>query len=197
MSLFEFISSMISVLIALAVAQLLVSIGRLAQNHDRVRPYLPHGLWSAYIFLVAFLHWWSLWDFRDLPWNSAMFFYSLLGPLLLFFSVTLLNPDVRPDDEVVDLRAHYEEVRPLFLGVLLAALLAMTFDGPLFGTEPLFNVLRASQLFIALMIVAAMLIRHPAIQVISSGLALVMVTYATTVRFLPGYLNPGLPLSGN
>lgn len=153
---------MISVLIALAVAQLLVSIGRLAQHHQRVRPYLPHVLWSIYIFLLAFLHWWSLWDFRDLAWNSAMFFYSLMGPLLLFFAVTLLNPDPGPGDRVVDIRAHYEEVRPLFLGVLLAAVLFFTFDGPLFGTEAPFNVLRVTQLMIASVIAVAIITPRPA-----------------------------------
>ncbi len=197
MSLFEFISSMISVLIALTVAQLLVSIGRLAQHRQRVRPYLPHALWSICIFLLAFLHWWSLWDFRDLPWNSAMFFYSLMGPLLLFFSVTLLNPEPGPGDEVVDIRAHYEEVRPLFLSVLLVALLFFTFDGPLFGTEAAFNVLRLTQLLILLAIALAIFSARHGVQLVTSVSVLVILTYATTVRFLPGNLNAWLPLSGN
>lgn len=192
MSLFEFISSMISVLIALAVAQQLISVGRLAQNHRRVRAYWPHTLWNVAIFLLAFLHWWSLWDFRDLAWNSAMFFYSLLGPLLLFFAVTLLSPEVRPagpgDDEAIDLEAHYQDMRVLFLSVLLAAVAFFTFDGPLFGTETVFNSLRAAQAFLAVCLTGGLLFQGKAAQVLFSGLVVAVLLAATAVRFLPGII---------
>ncbi len=193
MSLFEFISGMISVLIALAVAQLLISIGRLAQHHQRVRAYLPHTLWCVAIFLLAFLHWWSLWDFRDLEWNSAMFFYSLLGPLLLFFAVTLLNPDTGSGQGDIDLEAHYGEVRPLFLGVLLAALVFFTFDGPLFGTEDWFNVLRLTQCLIALSLLLAIAIPRRIVQIGASAFVVLILVYGTAVRFLPGTLEAWSP----
>lgn len=195
MSLFEFISSMISVLIALAVAQLLISIGRLAQHHHRVRAYLPHALWCVAIFLLAFLHWWSLWDFRDLAWNSAMFFYSLMGPLLMFFAVTLLNPDAQPGDGEICLRAHYGEVRVLFLSVLLAALLVITFDGPLFGTEEAFNVLRVTQILLTLAILTAILNKRSIVQLVVSSFVVLVLFYAAVVRFLPGNLSVWLPLA--
>lgn len=186
MSLFEFITGMISVLIALAVAQLLVSVGRLAQNHDRVRFYLPHTLWNVAIFLIAFLHWWSLWDFRDLDWNSAMFFYSLGGPLLLFFSVTLLSPEVRPGEDTIDLETHYRRMRVLFLGVFLATLLFFTFDGPLFGTEPMFNSLRLAQAVLAVCICACVATPRHGVQVLFSGIVVAVLVAATAVRYVPG-----------
>lgn len=186
LSLFEFISVMISVLIALGLAQLLVSQGRLAQCRERVRGYLPHTLWNVAILLVGFLHWWSLWDFRDLEWNSAMFFYSLFGPLLLFFAVTILNPEVRTETEVIDLEKHYGTVRMLFLSTLFAALLVMTGDGPLFGTEPLFNSLRVTQAVFALCLVASMLSAQRHVQVLASATVVGLLVFATGVRFLPG-----------
>lgn len=186
MSLFEFISGMIGVLLALAIAQQLVSIGRLAQYRDQVKAYWPHTLWNVSIFLVVFLHWWSLWDFRDLAWNSAMFFYSLMGPLLLFFSVTLLSPDLRPGDGHIDLKAHYQKVRILFLLVFLAALGFLSFDGPLFGSEPMFNILRATQLFLISCIVVALLSERSALQFVTSLLIVLTLVFGTAVRFLPG-----------
>lgn len=192
MSLFEFITSMISVIIALAVAQLLIAVGRLAQHHRRVRAYLPHTLWNVSIFLIAFLHWWSLWDFRDLAWNSAMFFYSLIGPLLLFFSVTLLNPDVRPaegdGDALTDLEDHYRDMRVLFLCVFLAALLFFTFDGPVFGTEPLFNMLRATQTFFAACVIGALALPRTGWQLLFSGLVVGVLLLAAGVRYFPGLI---------
>ena len=196
MSLFEFIVSMISVLIALAVAQLLISTGRLAQSQGRVVHYLPHTLWNVSIFLIAFLHWWSLWDFRDLAWNSAMFFYSLMGPLLLFFAVTLLSPNPRMDEEVIDLKAHYLRVRVLFLLVFLAALTFLALDGPMFGTEPFFNNLRATQGLLALCAIAALSTERTAVQAVCAAIVVVMLLYGTFVRFLPGAISAGLPLSG-
>jgi hypothetical protein len=196
MSLFEFIVSMISVLIALAVAQLLISVGRLAQSHGRVLPYLPHVLWNVAIFLIAFLHWWSLWDFRDLAWNSAMFFFSLMGPLLLFFAVTLLSPNPRMDDEVIDLKAHFRGIRVLFLWVFLAALVFLALDGPLFGTEPPFNTLRATQTLLAVCVIVALVSERTAVQVISAGIVVATLLYGVFVRFLPGAIGAGLPLSG-
>jgi hypothetical protein len=92
MSLFEFVIGMISVLIALAVVQLLVGIGRLVQARGKVTTYAAHSLWNMVIFVMLFLHWWSLWDFRDLAWNWAMFFFSLMGPTLSFFAATLISP---------------------------------------------------------------------------------------------------------
>lgn len=195
MSLFEFICSMISVLIALAVAQLLISAGRLAQHRGSVRHYLPHALWNVAIFLIAFLHWWSLWDFRDLAWNSAMFFFSLCGPLLLFFAVTLLTPDTRGDEGDIDLREHYRGIRVLFLLVFLGALGFLTFDGPLFGTEPAFNALRLTQILLATCIAACIVTERSIVQLIGSGIVVTTLVYGTFVRFLPGEIGSGLPLS--
>lgn len=191
MSLFEFISSMIGVLIALTIAQLLISVGRLAQHHQRVRPYLPHTLWVAAIFLLSFLHWWSLWDFRDLSWNSAMFFYSLGGPLLLFFSVTLLNPEPREDGAPIDLERHFRDVRVLFLTVVLGGLLFLTFDGPLFGTEPWFNVLRITQLSLATAILLALVATRTVVQTLAAGFTVAILILASAVRYLPGVLPDG------
>jgi len=200
MSLFEFISSMISVIIALAIAQLLISAGRLAQGYGRgrgrVRFYLPHLLWNISIFLIAFLHWWSLWDFRDLAWNSGMFFYSLMGPLLLFFAVTLLSPDPRSDQKFIDLQSHYQDVRVLFLIVYLLTLGFMTFDGPLFGTEPLLNPLRWAQGMMTLCIATAIFSARNAIQLACSAIVVFVLVYASFVRFSPGAVSSVLPLSG-
>ena len=143
-------------------------------------------LWNVAIFLIAFLHWWSLWDFRDLAWNSAMFFFSLIGPLLLFFAVTLLSPEVRPGAEPIDLRAHFRDMRELFLLVLLGGLLFFTFDGPLFGTEAPFNALRATQMLMASCIIGALLTPRHGVQVVCSGIVVAVLVVGAAVRFLPG-----------
>ena len=186
MSLFEFISGMISVLIALAIAQLLVSLGRLAQHRSQVRAYLPHTLWNIAIFLLAFIHWWSLWDFRDLAWNSAMFLYSLMGPLSLFFAVTVLSPVPAGNDTTVDLKRHFQEVRVMFLWAMIVTLGFMSLDGPMFGTEDWFNVLRLIQVLVIAATGVALVSKRDGVQLASSGFVVLTFFYAAVVRFLPG-----------
>jgi len=144
MDIFEFIVGMISVILALAIAQLFIGVSDLVQRRDRVSFFLPHSVWATVLFLLAFLHWWSLWTFKDLDWNFAMFFYSLLGPSLMFFAITILNPRDRGEDSL-DLAEYFMDTRRYFLGVMLVVFLLVTFDGPLFGTEQFFSSLKIAQ----------------------------------------------------
>ena len=137
MSLFEFIVGMISIILALAVAQLFVGVSELMQRRARVLFFWPHGIWVVNLFMITFIHWWSLWTFRDLPWNFAMFFYSLLGPSLLFFAATMVSPRDW-SSESIDLRAHFLNIRQVFLSVFMIMLVGMGAPmtiGAAFGIE--------------------------------------------------------------
>lgn len=188
MSLFEFIVGMISVLIALAVVQLLVGLGRLVQARGEVKLYLPHMLWNASVFLMLFLHWWSLWSFRDLEWNSAMFFFSLMGPTLIFFATTLLNP-TSEGDETIDLKNHFNSIRVIFLMVMVFTMTLISLDGPLFGTEDPFNHLRAVQVTLIACMIVGIFSARPAVQIITSGLFVSGMIAGSIIRFMPGALN--------
>ncbi len=80
MDIFEFIVGMISVILALAIAQLFIGVSDLNQRRERVKFFFPHSVWATVLFLGAFLHWWSLWTFKDQDWNFAMFFLQLAWP---------------------------------------------------------------------------------------------------------------------
>ena len=185
MSLFEFIVGMISVILALAIAQLFVGVADLMQARTRVRFFWPHGIWILNLFLITFVHWWSLWTFRDLDWNFGMFFYSLLGPSLMFFAASMISPRDRKTD-VVDLADHFLSIRQLFLAVFLAMLTLFTFDGPLFGTEQAFNGLRMTQMFLGAMAVWGMVSASRRVHVAIALAVLAGVLAVVIIRFLPG-----------
>jgi hypothetical protein len=147
LSLFEFIVAMISVILALAVAELLLGVARLVENLPRVRFFSAHSVWNVNLFLFTFLHWWSLWTFRDLTWNFGMFFYSLLAPGLMFFAATVINPRNLAGAQT-DLAGYFLDIRKPFLTVVTTMMVLSSLDGPLFGTEPAFNSLRAVQALI-------------------------------------------------
>lgn len=185
MSLFEFIVGMVSIIMALAVAQLFVGMTELMQRRARVKFFLPHGIWVLNLFLIIFAHWWSLWTFRDLEWNFVMFVYSLLGPSLMFFLATMLGPRDRGPG-TIDVKAHYLNIRQFFLAVFMIMLALVTFDGPLFGTEELLNPLRAAQAFMFAMAAWGLVSQNASVHLAISLAVLVGVTAIAFIRFIPG-----------
>lgn len=137
MSLFEYVTVMISMILALALGQLLMSAASLAKHRKHLIPFVPYILWFGCLFLTLINHWWSIWDLRAIEWNYAAFLYILIAPTLMFFAVGLLAVKNVGDGEI-NLETEFEQVRPLFLAILFAYVLVMWFDGPLLaGQEPL------------------------------------------------------------
>jgi len=73
MSLFEFVTVMISMVLALALSQMLRSASYLAKTDREIVTYRPYGLWFIAIVLAVVNHWWSLWDLRNIDWNYASY----------------------------------------------------------------------------------------------------------------------------
>lgn len=185
MDLFEFITVMISVILALAAAQLFLGIAPLLQTRLPVRLSATHAVWVMNLFLITFLHWWSLWDFRELSWTFPMFGLSLVGPSLMFFAAALINPhDIGRDP--VDLRSHFRDIRRSFLSVFVVMMVFFTLDGPLFGTEAPFNRLRVAQVVIIGLAGVGVFTRRDRAHATISLLTLLLVVMATTARVVPG-----------
>lgn len=176
---------MISVILALAAAQLLLGIATLLQTRHQVRLSGTHAAWVATVFLVTFLHWWSLWDFRHLEWTFPMFALSLVGPSLLFFAATLINPRDTASGPI-DLADHFRDVRRPFLVVVLFAMVFLTLDGPLFGTEAPFNRLRFAQILVMGLAGLGISRASDRVQAAVSYLTLAGSVLAATSRLLPG-----------
>jgi len=184
MTLFEFLAGMISVILALAVAQLFLGLAGLVQSRAPVRYSVTQGAWIANLFVITFLHWWSLWDFRDLEWHFPMFFFSLLGPSLLFFAATLVSPRESSDD-VLDLGQHFLKVRRPLMGVVLVMIVLMTLDGPLFGTEPAMHWLRIVEGVTVGSIAASLVSKDVRVHLMASLAVLAITGSVVVIRFFP------------
>jgi hypothetical protein len=185
MDLFEFIIGIISVILSLALAQLFLGLASLLQRPQPVKLSLDHSTWVLTILLLTFLHWWSLWDFREIEWTYPKFLFALAAPSLMFFAATLINPKEITGD-ALDLADHFEKVRRPFLIVFIVMGSIMTLDGPLFGTEPVFNILRAIQIVVILCAVAALVVESRKVHVVAGMLSASVLALATAVRFAPG-----------
>jgi hypothetical protein len=135
---FEFILIITSVIYALAVAQILAGISRIAQSSSTIRLFLPHTAWVLNLFIFIFLIWWASWEFRAVQWTFPQYAYMLVAPTLLFFACSLLVPTVLADAEVRMEEHFYRIRRPLFASYFLAAL-AASIDGNLLADEPLWH----------------------------------------------------------
>jgi len=188
MDLFEFITVMISVILALATGQLFVGMARLVQSPAKVRLSTIHSLWVANLFLLTFLHWWSLWDFRELSWTFPSFFFSLIGPSLMFFATTLINPRGSSEDDI-DLGEYFTSIRRPFLLVVAVMMVFFTLDGPLFGTEAPFNRLRLAQLLIVGSAIFGVFSARAGSQVVVAILTFASLGLGMTTRFFPGFVS--------
>ena len=118
MTLFEYLSVAVSIVLALGVAHLLANV---RQVLDRRRAYWVHATWAGLLLLIYALEWWSLWALRDANWSFGGFVLVLVGPGLLYACSTVLVPTALE----TDWRSHYYTVHR-FLFVALLALLIQT-----------------------------------------------------------------------
>ena len=138
MDLFEFILIITSVIFALAVAQILAGISRIAQSKAKIKTFLPHSIWVFNLFIFIFLVWWASWEFRDTQWTFPQYAYMLIAPTLLFFACSLLIPQ-QLDGQEVCMEEHFFRIRqPLFVSYFFAAL-AASLDGNFLADEPVWH----------------------------------------------------------
>jgi hypothetical protein len=115
---FEYLSVLISIIVGLAITQLLSGTARLIQIRARVRPHATTLLWMATLFLLDTQIWWAAFERRDISeWNFFLFLFYLLQPTLAFLLSYLVLPELGDEDEI-DLPANFAGNRPWFFALL-------------------------------------------------------------------------------
>jgi len=121
MNKFEYLSVLVSIIIGLAVSNLLAGAARLIQLRARVRPHATTLCWMVVLFLINVQVWWAAFDRRENPdWTFFAFLLYLLIPITLSVTTYLVLPDLG-DEDAVDLAANFHDTRPWFFGLLAAA----------------------------------------------------------------------------
>lgn len=135
MSIFEYVTVAISIVLGLGVAQLLsgalelVRFRRVARFH-----WVPLG-WTASIFVIQVEFWWSLFGLSGTPevWTHANFLLAIATSLCLFAAGSLILPKRWPDSGI-DLMAHFEaEGKAGVAAFALFNVLALPLNARLFG----------------------------------------------------------------
>lgn len=121
MSAFEYVSVLASIIIGLALVDILVSLNRLIRAGRAVRWHWAAPLAALVVTLTIIQIWWSLYRPQDAPMTIAQFLPLLVELVILFLLAAAALPDDIPS-EGLDLRAYYDRNGPYFWSLFAAAL---------------------------------------------------------------------------
>lgn len=120
MTAFEYLSVLLSIILGLAITQVLQGYRSLLLSRSKVRPHWPSLIWSGLVLLFATQAWWASFGLEgETEWRFATFLVILLQMGLIYMLAAVVLPDV-PDGVGIDLAAHYEAQRRPFFACLLA-----------------------------------------------------------------------------
>jgi hypothetical protein len=175
---FDYLSVLLSIVLGLALTQLLTGVARLIKARDRVRLYSPPIVWMAILFVVIVQSWWAMFSLREHnEWTILGFLVVMVHPVVLFLMVELLMPEVNQQQDV-DLANAYERQAPLFFSAILVLMISsllrpVVLSGKL--AEPLDVIMQA--VFFALSAVAIFWRSNLYHRVLAPLTALLVVTY--------------------
>ena len=188
MDLFEYILVITSVIYALAIAQLLSGIGRLAQTEANVRRFLPHTLWVVILFVSVLLFWWAGWKFRTVEWAFPKYIYIMISPVFMFYSASLVIP-ARMDEQDVRLEKHFLRIKRPVYGLFFISLLAQFADGPILAGEPIWFSGRVIQVAVLGIVIWGVFVEDRRLQAVTPvGVLLFMVFVGLTRLWTPGVI---------
>ena len=121
---FSYLSVLISVILGLAVTQILKGFRGIVLSRARVRIYLPVIAWAVLLLLICTQHWWSMFGMRYRHhWTFLQFAMVLLNAILIYMMAGLVFPDFF-GEEGVDLKESFYSHRGWFFAVGFATIVA-------------------------------------------------------------------------
>jgi hypothetical protein len=105
---FEYLSVLISIILALGMTRVLGGVGEMLQARSHRRIYWVHAIWIINLFLYLVIAWWIFYRWRNRePWRFLLFVFVLISPTLLYLASLLLFPRERDIDAAIDYKTHY------------------------------------------------------------------------------------------
>lgn len=134
---FEYLSVLLSIILGLAITQILQGYRALLLSRHNVKPHWPAIIWSILLLLFAAQAWWASFGLEDrAEWRFDIFLVILIQMGLIYMMAALVLPDV-PDKSEIDLPAHYEaQRRPFFICFGLVVVVSVAKDLMLDGRFP-------------------------------------------------------------
>lgn len=161
MSAFDYLSVLVSIILGLAITQILQGFRDLMQARTRLTLYWPSVMWAILLLVICVQEWWAMFGWRDYA-NWTFFGFSLVIAQVVgtYLAAALALPDVA-GDEPLDLRAYYYANHRWFftLGALTVAV-SVAKDRVLVGSWPSPPLNMAFQLILIAIFATAALVSH-------------------------------------
>ena len=132
MTVFEYLMVMVSMVLALALAQLLRGATEIFTNPNR---YWVHSTWVLVLIFLVIQTWWAFWDWNSLAnWDLLSFLFLLSFPIGVFIASYLLIPAYRSAE--MDWKAHFYAVKWwLFVTIACVEVIGIGLSWILLGTS--------------------------------------------------------------
>lgn len=159
---FSYLSVLLSIILGLAIAEVLGGYRALLLARGNVKLYGPPLVWSGIMLVLAVHLWWASFGYAGREnWEFAAFVVVLAQCIMLFMGAALLLPHTKPD-QPIDLRAHYyREAGPFFSFGLLFIIFGFIKDWLLDRRIMHGGLPAAFFLFFMLTAIVALAIRKP------------------------------------
>ena len=180
MDAFSYLSVLISIILGLAIQQVLQGYRALILSRRRIRFYPPPLIWSVLLMLMVAQHWWAsfgLAERGEMEWSFALFATILFQTILMYMMAAIVLPDI-PADEPIDLRDHYFREARAFFGLGAATIVWSLFrEYMLGGALPETVNLAFHGIFLAMSVTAAFVHNRRVHEAFALAMALLFAAY--------------------
>jgi hypothetical protein len=122
MDAFSYLSVLLSIIVGLAITQILSGLRGIVLWRAKVRMFWPVPLWAGTLLLINVQSWWAMFSLREVTaWTFAAFAVVLAQAIAQYMLAGIVLPDFSPDRET-DLRDHYWAHTRWFFGLFIALL---------------------------------------------------------------------------
>lgn len=138
MGLFEFLMILLSVVIGLALSELLTGLAQLLRNRDTVKFYWMHSLFQLGVFMALLQQWWESWNWADVETlGLGDVLLQLFQPVVLFLIAHLLTPQ---EAVGVNLKRYYFKQAPVLWALVALGTTVGTIIAPLTRGDDIFQL---------------------------------------------------------
>lgn len=119
---FEFLAMAISVIMGLAITNLVSGIGITIRQIKSKNNYWVHSLWIYNILIYLSGVWWALfkWSAKE-DWGFSNFLFLIIYATFIYLLTDFLVP--RKMNSVINLKKHFKDNRKMFFGILFLSII--------------------------------------------------------------------------
>jgi hypothetical protein len=156
MDAYEYVVVWVSIVLGLAVTQLLSGVGQLYRLHRRVRTYWLHTAYAVTVLIFTLLLAWVYWNYQNVEAWSFFGFLLYLSPAIALYFLAVITTPPPDSDDAFDLRAYYYANRRGFFGAFAAALFLASCSAWLLRGVPLLDPSMGLRALALILLLAAM-----------------------------------------